>query len=155
MGLIGHSSCGGGYNGFLIVMANIFRLNKKYSTTIAKGRLLYSLKEILCMVTTFILVILGWIIFRSDTVEQAMSIMRAILFHPFYNSALVQPRIALSSILIVIAVEWLQREKEHALRIDNIPFFNRRFVRWAAYYTIIAMILWFNGSSQTFIYFQF
>jgi len=57
--------------------------------------------------------------------------------------------------LLMLLVEWLQRDKQHALQIQVNHVFRYRFVRWAIYYIIILIITKYAGESQTFIYFQF
>ena len=57
--------------------------------------------------------------------------------------------------LALLLVEWLQREKQHALQFSAIKPFSYRPVRWGIYYIILLVIAQFAGSSQTFIYFQF
>jgi hypothetical protein len=52
-------------------------------------------------------------------------------------------------------VEWLQRDKEHALQFSGIWPFKYRIVRWGVYYFIIMVIVMGSGAGQTFIYFQF
>jgi alginate O-acetyltransferase complex protein AlgI len=75
----------------------------------------------------------------------------------FTNTILTKPEIfpvdVLALLAAFIAVEWLQREKQHALQIDGfrIP----RTVRWGIYYAIVLAIAVFGGTQQEFIYFQF
>jgi hypothetical protein len=57
--------------------------------------------------------------------------------------------------LALLAVEWLQRDKQHALQFSNVKPFNYRLVRWGFYYVILMIIAGYAGTSQTFIYFQF
>ena len=57
---------------------------------------------------------------------------------------------------VMLFVEWLQREKEHALQLENtFKILNYRPVRWGIYVLILLIIKIFTGQSQTFIYFQF
>ena len=64
-----------------------------------------------------------------------------------------QQELILCAILIVI--EWLQRDKQHALQFGDIKLFQSRLARWGIYYLILVAIAYFAGASQTFIYFQF
>jgi hypothetical protein len=57
--------------------------------------------------------------------------------------------------LLLLFIEWLQRDKQHALQFSDAKPFNSRLVRWGVYYLILAIIIRFTGESQTFIYFQF
>ena len=51
----------------------------------------------------------------------------------------------------MLAVEWLQRGKSHALDIGRLPL----GVRWAVYILLPIVCLMMNTGSQSFIYFQF
>jgi hypothetical protein len=53
-------------------------------------------------------------------------------------------------IVFVLVVEWLQRDKQHALQIEGAGL--PAPVRWACYNVLI---LAFGGNQQEFIYFQF
>ena len=52
---------------------------------------------------------------------------------------------------LLVAVEWLQRRKEHPLQLDALPV----WARWTAYYVLILLTFFARGQEQTFIYFQF
>jgi len=119
--------------------------------------LLPSFNEFLRMAGTFTLVMLTVVLFRSETIGQAFSYYQAIIS----TSLLSAPKIPLDKavkivtiifIIIMIIVEWLQRDKEHGLDIENIK---NSFLRLSIYYTIIAVILIFAGQKVTFIYAQF
>ena len=57
--------------------------------------------------------------------------------------------------LIEPLVEWLQREREHVLRIDGYRIFSTSVSRLMLYAFIAFLIFYFAGQVQTFIYFQF
>lgn len=57
--------------------------------------------------------------------------------------------------LVLIIIEWIQRDKQHAFQFGNCKLFNYRIVRWGVYYATLFAIAYFVGESQTFIYFQF
>ena len=62
---------------------------------------------------------------------------------------------ALLFIFLMLIIEWVQRDKEHALQLADNKFFQFRTIRWATYYLLIVAIVFFAGGNQTFIYFQF
>ena len=109
------------------------------------------------MLLTFFLVTIGWIIFRAENIGQAWAyvcrICDASLFSmPFlYVGA---KKTALFALLMLV-VEWLQRDKQHALQMDGVRFFASPIVRYAVYLAIFVVIVHFTGEVQTFIYFQF
>lgn len=103
---------------------------------------------------TFILAVFGWIIFRAESMNQAVDYFSAMFSCGFLKGPVYgQKELILCAILMVI--EWLQRDKQHALQFGNVGFFKHRICRWGVYYIILVAIAYFAGSSQTFIYFQF
>ena len=56
-------------------------------------------------------------------------------------------------IIIMIVVEWLQRNKQHGLEVLNTGKY--KWMRVAFYYALIWLIIQNAGTEQTFIYFQF
>ena len=57
----------------------------------------------------------------------------------------------LINIAILLMVEWLNRTKEHSLKV--LP--NNPIARILIYYGIFLLIFFFTGKNETFIYFQF
>ncbi len=126
--------------------------NRQNMDTAAQGKILPSIKELFQMGTTFAFATLAWIFFRADSIGQAFSYIRKI----FSKSLIVYPEDLcgmLVLILLLILVEWLQRDKEHGLDFSNrkIPL----FVRIIIYYSLMIMIMQFATDQQTFIYFRF
>ena len=55
-------------------------------------------------------------------------------------------------IVVMIGVEWLQRNEDHGLVLERM---NSRVLRYAIYIVLIAMMLWKSDPGDAFIYFQF
>ena len=55
-------------------------------------------------------------------------------------------------IVVMIGVEWLQRNEDHRLVLDRM---NSSVLRYAIYIVLITMILWKGDPGDAFIYFQF
>ena len=144
----------GAYHALLFLPLILLGKNRRYRDTVAEGRWLPSIKELGQMLLTFILVLFGWIIFRSETIGQAWLYLCRI----FNNSFISMPflyigtkRTVLFS-MIMLLVEWGFKDKEHALSFKiKCP----RLIPIAACYMLIIAILEFAPSSQSFIYFQF
>ena len=115
----------------------------------------FTLRELGGMVLTFFLVVIGWIIFRAETITQAADYFSAMVTNRFFDSAALYGSKYLCYGLALLAVEWLQRDKQHALQFTERTPFNYRPVRWGLYYAILMIIAFYAGTSQTFIYFQF
>ncbi len=147
--------CWGIYHATLLAIYNLLGINTKYSHAAAWGRLLPSVKEVLQILLTFLLAVMGWIIFRCESMEQAVGFFKAMVTNDFYNSSVVTGGTYLLFGFVMLAVEWLQREKQHALQFADIKPFCYRPVRWCVYYVIIMVMFIYSGTGQTFIYFQF
>jgi D-alanyl-lipoteichoic acid acyltransferase DltB (MBOAT superfamily) len=128
--------------------------NRENTDTVALCKILPNIKELLQMGATFALTVLAWIFFRADSISQAFSYIERV----FSKSLISIPKdtnakLILPLLLILILVEWLQRDKQHGLDFNNrkIPTFGRITI----YYALIAIIMLFGAQQQSFIYFQF
>ena len=120
---------------------------------------LYKLLHILCRVAvTFGLAVVGWVIFRAENISQAWDFVSRMFltafddFHPRLGSIS-----TIIAILLLIVVEYLQRDKVHVLQFSDNRLFRPAAVRWAVYLVLFAAVFYysFNNVSQEFIYFQF
>lgn len=144
----------GMFHACLISLYILLHINTK-PTNVSKKHLLPSVKDIIQMFITFFLVILGWIIFRADSLHQAWSFINRMFSTLFDDYHIVFERRYILYGLILLGVEWLQRDKQHALQISNIKFFKHKITRWSVYVVLIITILGAMGQPQSFIYFQF
>lgn len=136
--------------------------NRKNVDTVAEGRLLPQFRELLHMASTFLLVVLAWIFFRSESLSHARHYLQRLFSSEFFKSPIKDVwaintgnhvfHLTFALIFLVI-IEWIQREKQHALELNHtqIP----RVVRWSIYYGLIIVCFFMNGVQQDFIYFQF
>lgn len=149
----------GAYNGVLIIAQRLLKIRHKGPLT-ATGRLLPGSGDAASMLVTFILVVLGWIIFRSDNITQLAQMFggifgpRMLMAPDLIHYGMPAWRINSALLLIALcqAVEWLTRRREHGLDIAAVQ---PRALRWGAYLALICLILIFAGSQSQFIYFQF
>ena len=148
----------GAYHGILLVLLILLNRNTKFHEVVASDRLLPTLKEIVQMLFVFMLATIGWILFKAPSIADAWEYVSGMMqfgtlrasyrfFFPNYN--LVYPTNIV--IIIMFAVEWLQRKKQHGLQMD----IKQWYIRYPIYAAIIGMILYFSSSSATFIYAQF
>lgn len=147
--------CWGLFHATLLAIYNIFGINTKFNKEVAYGKYLPNIKETLQISLTFFLAVIGWIIFRAENMTQAIDFLTAMINNKFFDASNLHGKTYLIWGLVLLAVEWLQRDKQHALQFSNVKPFNYRLVRWGVYYIILLIIAKFAGSSQTFIYFQF
>ena len=153
----------GAYHALLFLPLILLGKNRKYTNQVAEGRLLPTWRETLQILCTFLLVVLGWIIFRAETISQAWEYVCGMLqfgtlrasyrfFLPDFN--LVYPTNIF--ILVMLAIEWFGRDKDYALQdIHKIKIFNNKIVRVILYGVFLFAILALRGGAVDFIYFQF
>lgn len=128
--------------------------NRRHLDNVARGRILPGIREVVQMAITFVITTFAWIFFRADSISQALSYIN----HIFSKSLFSLPTSAnitsiIPAILLVVSVEWLQRDKPHGLDLQNVNIPSA--ARWLIYYVLILLILYFGSGEQTFIYFKF
>ena len=138
---------------FLPIM--LMKKNRVNTNNVAEGRLFPTFVEFRQIIFTFLLTMVAWVFFRAPSVTDALLYLKGL----FNKSILSVPinlnnwLITLASIFTLVFVEWLQRDKEHALELHDIKM--SRPLRWSVYVIIFFVIFWYGGSQQDFIYFQF
>ena len=132
--------------------------NRKNIDVVAYGKLFPTIKEMGQMLLTFVLVVFGWIIFRSETIGDAIqyvSFMFDSSFFDFRKDITVQYRPMAKEFLFIalmLVIEWFNRQKAHGLDLSDSK---SSFVRIGIYYLLIFLILMFGAQPAQFIYFQF
>jgi len=147
--------CWGLFHAIILNIYNVFGIKSKYEHDVAYGHMLPNIKEILQLLLTFSLAIVGWIIFRAASMSQVFDFFGALISNPFIQLSAIHGRKPLIMCLLLLIIEWFQRDKQHALQFSESGIFRYRLFRWGVYYMLIALIVAFAGSSQEFIYFQF
>ena len=142
----------GAYHAVLFLPLILLGKNRKYTGLVAEGRWFPTWKEALQMIATFGLVVIGWIIFRAETIGQAWEYVCAmcnssILSVPYHGGI----NALFMNLGLLIVVEWLMRNKPHGLDIASIPI----YARYAIYLALCFIIFAFGGNTVNFIYFQF
>lgn len=108
------------------------------------------------MLGTFLLVCTAFVFFRAENLTQALDFFgRMVRFRGGTNVfQLFEPSkifVAVFFSCVLFVVEWVQREKKHAMDIAGAsPFF-----RHSVYYMLIFVILFAFQTDRIFIYFQF
>lgn len=146
--------CWGLYHALLFIPYMLLHIDTKHQLTVEANRLLPSFKGFIQMCITFFLAVIGWILFRSDSMSQAVDYIYR-MFMTITQGEVLGKR-ALVYCFLLVVIEWLQRNKAHCMQIDNPPkFLKCRVVRWTIYYILIWCLVAMAGSQQDFIYFQF
>ena len=147
----------GAYHALLFLPLILTGKNRKYTNQIAKDRVLPTLKEFGQMLLTFLLAVFGWIVFRSESMGQAWEYCCGIMqWRAIGTGSVFFARLNLWMtvlfIILMIVVEWLQRDKEHGLDISRF----KPVTRYVLVIALIEIILFFMPTSpEQFIYFQF
>ena len=132
----------------------ITNYNRKHLDVIGQNRCIPHLKELFLMGLTFIVTVLTWIFFRAETIQHAIQYLLNLMKHPgsfLLISTYTPYTVLFVLILFLVAIEWINRDKKHALEV--LPL--KKPIKILFYYSIVFMIVWFGGEKQEFIYFQF
>ena len=148
----------GAYHALLFLPLILLGKNRKYTNQVAEGRLLPTWKECGQMLLTFAFVVLGWVIFRAETITQAWEYICGILVNgliqgPYLINRAYYIPLAIS-ILFMLMTEWWNREEPHGLAINKT--ISIHWIRRIIYLGIVLFIIYYGRFSYNqFIYFQF
>lgn len=132
--------------------------NRKNIEIVAADRILPSWKDFLRISSTFILVVISWIFFRSENLTQAFQIISEIfsksLFSPINFAEFNKSIYVYLLIIFFITMEWFGRRSEFAIEKMGITW--PPILRWTFYYFLIFLIaIYMQTDDIPFIYFQF
>ena len=133
-------------------MPSLLLKTRRQRGIVAQGRTFPTLNEFLSLLMTFSLAAFAGIFFRAVSLTDAMHFIGTMFSASVFSLPLLPKQILLTLLLFVL-VEWQGREQPYA--IAGIKASIPRPVRWAAYYGMVTLILYFGGAEQQFIYFQF
>ena len=91
--------------------------------------------------------------FRMESLEHGLDFITGIFSLSLFT---IPKKLSIGLIILVLTflyVEWLQREKEHALDFSNLTI--RKPIRKLIYFGVFLMIFLFKAPTIDFIYFQF
>ena len=110
--------------------------------------------EIPRMVLTFGLVVIGWIIFRAETIGQAWEYISSMCSMSLFKMPMLNTRMYYVPLFIglmtMLTIEWFSRQRTEALPVSKYAVVN-----WAIYVFLAVQILVFGAFNEVFIYFQF
>ena len=147
----------GVYHAVLFLPLILLGKNRRYRDVVASGRKIPSFKELFQMILTFLLVVIGWVIFRADYRSMAFDYLRRIVDVSIFSVPWLMTRwyyIPLFiSIILMLSMEWLVRDDEISAIFKRV---SRGWLRYLFYVIIIAAIVFLHPvSNNQFIYFQF
>jgi alginate O-acetyltransferase complex protein AlgI len=138
----------------LYFMPLLIRQSNRHNLEIvAQGKTLPGVRESFQMLVTFLLTMLAWIFFRSESLTQAFHIIGTIFSPSVFSKPIETPLFLYVLILFFFVVEWAGRS--HRFAIEYIWENKPRLFRWSFYYALLIMMFLFGGKHEQFIYFQF
>lgn len=137
-------------NGLYFIPLMLLGKNRKNMGITSENCLIPSLRESVQMLTTFFLTLIAWVFFRAENIGQAFDYL-AHMFSPEIAS-IPQKLSVVPLIVIFVLIEWVRRDKHHALEDFKWPV----AARWSVYLVLVWTIIVFGQKEvQDFIYFQF
>jgi len=140
------------FHSILFIPSFVFKTNRKYTTSIiAEKTSIPSIKEFLQVGTTFLFVTIGWVFFRSDSLNNSFVFLSKLVyfndeihFNPYNN--LISINYIFYPILLLI-IEYMMTKKNTLNNFQNIILI----------VALLLLILFFMPANVTgeFIYFQF
>lgn len=140
----------GAFHALLFLPLILMGKNRKYTDIVAADHWLPSIKELGQMLLTFVLAALGWILFRSQSIGEAIDFYTSLFTGGLSGANL--PMRTIVFVAIMLLVEWLQRKREHGLDMSGVRSW---VIRYIFYVCVLALIFVFGVFNETFIYFQF
>ena len=147
----------GAYHAILFLPLILTGKNRKYTNQVAEGRILPTFKEAGQMLLTFFLVVIGWIIFRAESIGMAWEYIcgifdKSLFSVPWLNNRYFYIPLFLN-LIIVLIVEWINRSRPHSLDVSS---HNNQTIKYLIYIVLITLIVVFTPPTPSpFIYFQF
>lgn len=146
----------GGYHALLFLPLILSGKNRKYTGAVAAGRKFPSLIELGQMLLTFLMAVIGWIIFRAKTIAEAWDYLcglfsKSLLSIPWLDTRHYYLPVFIG-IVVMLVVEWIQRDKEHPFDLAGVK---SHALKFSIYYVMLVALFWFGGHAESFIYFQF
>ena len=139
-----------------MISMNLSKLRKRFEKKHnLKNNRIY---EFFTMLVTFFIVCIGLILFRAESVGQAWTYFQGMsqfgtlrASYRFFIQSDIWPKTIF--IILMIVVEWIQREKEHGLDLSNV----RKVWLRATFCIVLALVIYTFAYDNigTFIYFQF
>lgn len=146
--------CWGLYHAFLFVPTFFVKSLRKNNDRMNNAGVLTAMGDISKMGMTFFLVMLGWVLFRSDSMADALSYLVR-MFTQFQFGLPQHGKRLVFLVIFMCLAEWLQRDRAHVLQLERFSFFRYAVFRYILYYTLIMVIFNCSAEKADFIYFQF
>lgn len=144
----------GAFHAALFLPLILLGKNRKYTNNDA------TLRDIPKMLLTFAFAVIGWIIFRAETIGQAWEYMMNICDISLFTKPVWHGKwnflVACIGIVVMIMTEWHERKFDYPLqKMGGISIMRKPIVQIISLMIFFFLILLFRGGATDFIYFQF
>jgi len=140
----------------------VLNTNRNYLSVVAEERVFPTLKEIISILKTWIIVGIAWIFFRANSVTEAFEYTQFMSYKNFSVSSFSNDLLDLEIkhsllfelllfITLLMFVEWFNRREEHGLG----KLTEKTTLRYLLYLMLSLISLQYLYGESTFIYFQF
>lgn len=109
---------------------------------------------VLAVFSTFVLVTVGWIIFRAPTIADAAGYLTAIVSSTWTLAGMSGFK-AVAVVVVCMTMEYLQRSQRHTLDFSGRALMRHTAMRWLVYYALLFSFNALSAQQESFIYFQF
>ncbi len=103
---------------------------------------------------TFIIVMVGWVIFRSPDLYTAYEYIAG-MFNPAIFGPTTCSRLPVILIIMLVFTEWRMKDNVHPFSFKETGWQSHQFVRMSIYIVLFLITVYFGGEKTQFIYFQF
>jgi alginate O-acetyltransferase complex protein AlgI len=150
----------GALNALYFLPLLLAKRNRLNTNIVAEGKLICNLKEFFQMTLTFLLTVLAWVFFRSESVADAFNYLSIIISKSLFIKPSVLPLDFVIIIILFIMAEWFSRHKQHPLELAPVSTggisISLKVLRTLGLTAMIwIIILWGAFDNKEFIYFQF
>lgn len=144
----------GAYHASLFLPLILLDKNRKYLDEPGGKYNLPTFRESLLMGWTFLLVVIGWVIFRADNLTCMWEYFKR-MFTDFHFYGAHPTKMTIIWIMVLMVVEWIERKRNHPFDIACHGLLRYRAARWCLYLLVAYVCLFYCGVQGDFIYFQF
>jgi len=144
----------GAYNAIFFLPLLLANTNRKHLDGVESNAQIPRIKVLIQMGATFLLVCIGWVLFRSENLTNAFVHLRGILSLSLFTLPQIRPTNLLLMLFFFTLAEWTQRAYPHAMHNIHV-ILPTRLLRYSLYTAIIAKVTLDPAGTSSFIYFQF
>ena len=140
--------CWGIYHACLFILYSLYK----------RTHVSLHINNYLSIFITFVCVMLGWVIFRSESIQQFGDIFSSLFSYSIFDIPKVHGAnnisalISLFFISVMLIIEWKNRDKSFGLDLNLIRSSKKRYL---IYLFLFFSLYFWSGNTSNFIYFQF